>query len=90
MTKQELPQTQIVNFYINESLNNTIITVTDISGNVKLSRSLGSIGYKGMRRWHFDAIEDLINSIKEDLSKLFEIEINYLIFKGILKHKKRI
>lgn len=63
--------------YITSSYNNTLITVTDENGDVLVSSSSGSLGFKGAKKATPYAATSLVNDISERLQStgLKEIEI---------------
>lgn len=63
------------------SLNNFILTITDINGNCLNWFSSGTLGFKGFRKNTPLAIEELIKKLKEEINK-FEIKNIILKIKG--------
>jgi len=64
------------------SLNNFILTLTDIKGNTLNWFSSGTLGFKGFRKHTPLAVEELIKKLKEELIK-FNIKNVILKIKGI-------
>lgn len=56
--------------YINLTLNNTIITITDIKGNVCFWSSAGNNGFKGSRKKTSLAIQITAQTIVNNINKL--------------------
>lgn len=48
--KKEIKEIKKGRIYIQSTFNNTIITLTDASGNVLFGKSAGSLGFKGTRK----------------------------------------
>lgn len=65
---------------ISVSYNNTIITLTDISGNVLAVKTCGSLGYKGSKKKTAFAAQNVASTIIKDL-------INFGILSIVLKVK---
>lgn len=49
-TKKKIWQGGVANIYITSTFNNTIVTVTDQQGNVRVWASAGSCGFKGTKK----------------------------------------
>lgn len=83
-SKKKKPKSKITKgkIYINSTYNNTIVSVTDISGNVLLWSSAGKIGFKGSKKSTPYAgqrtMEDVLGKLKE--RGLTEVDI---FIKGI-------
>ncbi|MCX6816909.1 MAG: 30S ribosomal protein S11 [Candidatus Beckwithbacteria bacterium] len=50
MAKKELPQIKSAKLYITASFNNTLVSLTDLNGNVISWGSTGASGFKGARK----------------------------------------
>ena len=56
--------------YISATFNNTIITLTDETGNVLYSSGAGSVGFKGSRKSTSFAAQRIAESLAKKLKKL--------------------
>lgn len=68
--------------YISSTYNNTIITITDLQGNVLLWRSAGSIGFKGTKKGTSYAASRVAQAIGGACQKLKIKQVDVFI-KGI-------
>jgi len=68
--------------YINASYNNTVITVTDVQGNVMAWASAGSLGFGGPRKATPFAAQKIIAALVEKLQGAGPQDID-IIVKGI-------
>lgn len=68
--------------YISSSYNNTIVTLTDTSGNVLASASAGSIGFKGTKKGSPFAASKVGEVILEKIRRM-DIEGVVVLVKGI-------
>ena len=50
MAKKELPQLKSAKLYITASFNNTLVSLTDLNGNVVSWSATGANGFKGARK----------------------------------------
>ena len=79
---QALPKTNEGKAYISSSYNNTIITLTDPSGNVLSWVSAGSIGFKGTKKATPFAASKVAETIAQ-VSKKLGIEKIKILVRGI-------
>jgi len=77
-----LPKTQEGKIYISSSYNNTLITLTDLEGNVLTWASAGSIGFKGTKKATPFAASKVAESICLAAKKLGIQRVSVLV-KGI-------
>lgn len=68
--------------YINATYNNTVITVTDLNGNVLSWASAGSVGFSGPKKATPFAASKVVSIISEKI-KPFEIKNIEIYVKGI-------
>jgi len=68
--------------YISSSYNNTLVTLTDLKGNVLAWRSAGSIGFKGTKKATSFAASRVAEAIV-NVSRKLGIEKVYVFIKGI-------
>ena len=76
---QQLKRARI---YISSSYNNTIITLTDLQGNVLVWKSAGSIGFKGTKKGTSFAASQVANAIITAAEKLKINQVDVFL-KGI-------
>ena len=50
--------------HINSTFNNTIITITDLSGNTISWSSAGSVGFKGAEKGHLSRLRRLLKQLR--------------------------
>jgi len=70
------------NVYISSSYNNTIMTLTDLKGNVLFWTSAGSLGFKGTKKATPFAASKVAGVLSSAIEKL-KIEKIYVFVKGI-------
>lgn len=70
------------NVYISSSYNNTIVTLSDLSGNVLAAKSAGSVGFKGTKKGTSFAASKVGETIAGIVLKL-GIEKVHVFVKGI-------
>lgn len=70
------------NVYIKSTYNNTIVTVTDIEGDVVAGESAGAIGFKGPKKATPFAATKVVNSLVNKTQKLGLKEVNVFV-KGV-------
>jgi small subunit ribosomal protein S11 len=68
--------------YINASYNNTIVTVTDISGNVIAWASSGSLGFSGPKKATPFASSKVIAAVAEKLKSTWPASVEVIV-KGV-------
>ena len=67
------------NVYIKSTYNNTIVTVTDIKGDVVAGESAGAIGFKGPKKATPFAATRVVGSLVDKTQKLGLREINVFV-----------
>lgn len=70
------------NVYIQSSYNNTIVTITDLEGNVVATESAGALGFKGPKKSTPFAATKVIDSLVNKVQKAGLREINTFV-KGV-------
>jgi small subunit ribosomal protein S11 len=82
--KKEVKVKQLdrANIYIQSTYNNTIVTITDLQGDVVAGESAGAIGFKGPKKATPFAATKVVDSLVAKLGKLTLKEINVFI-KGV-------
>lgn len=70
------------NIYIQSSYNNTIITVTDLKGEVVAGESAGAIGFKGPKKATPFAATKIVDSLINKIQKTGLKEVNVFV-KGV-------
>jgi small subunit ribosomal protein S11 len=70
------------NVYINASYNNTIITVTDLNGNVICWASAGALGFSGPKKATPFASSKVVAALSEKMKKTGPFNLN-IIVKGV-------
>lgn len=70
------------NVYIQSSYNNTIVTVTDLEGNVVAAESAGALGFRGPKKATPFAATKVVDSLINKIQKLSLKEINTFV-KGV-------
>lgn len=70
------------NVYIQSTYNNTIVTITDLSGNVIAGESAGAIGFKGPKKATPFAATKVIGSLIRKTEKTGLKEVNVFV-KGV-------
>jgi small subunit ribosomal protein S11 len=70
------------NIYIQATYNNTIITITDLNGEVVASESAGAVGFKGPKKATPFAASKVVESLMNKVNKSEIKEINVFI-KGV-------
>jgi len=70
------------NVYIQSSYNNTLVTVTDLKGNVVAGESAGAIGFKGPKKATPFAATKVIDSLTEKVKKIELKDVNVFV-KGV-------
>lgn len=78
-TKQKIEQGRI---YINVSYNNTVITVTDLKGNVIVWMSAGSLGFSGPKKATPFAASKVAETVFEKIQKSGPTSVEVLV-KGV-------
>jgi small subunit ribosomal protein S11 len=68
--------------YVNASYNNTVVTITDVAGNVLVWASAGSLGFGGPRKATPFASSKVISALVEKLQGNGPVDID-IIVKGI-------
>ena len=86
--KKEVKTKQLdrANIYIQSTYNNTIVTITDLQGDVVAGESAGAIGFKGPKKATPFAATKVVDSLVAKLGKISLREINVFI-KGLLESK---
>lgn len=72
----------VANVYIQSSYNNTIVTVTDLNGEVVASESAGAVGFKGPKKATPFAATKVIDSLMNKTQRLMIKEVNVFV-KGV-------
>ncbi len=82
--KKEIKTKQLdrANIYIQSTYNNTIVTLTDLKGDVVAGESAGAIGFKGPKKATPFAATKVVDSLVAKLGKISLREINVFI-KGV-------
>jgi small subunit ribosomal protein S11 len=70
------------NIYIQATYNNTIITITDLNGEVVASESAGAVGFKGPKKATPFAASKVVESLMNKVNKSEIKEINVFV-KGV-------
>ena len=70
------------NFYIQSTYNNTLITITDLKGDVVAVESAGAIGFKGPKKATPFAATKVVDSLMNKVQKLGIKEANVFV-KGV-------
>lgn len=70
------------NIYIQATYNNTIITMTDLNGEVVASESAGAVGFKGPKKATPFAASRVVESLMNKVNKTGVKEVNVFI-KGV-------
>ncbi len=70
---------KIARVYIKSSYNNTIITLTDLKGDVLVSRSAGNLGFKGTKQSTSYAASKVADAIAAIIEKLGIKQIEIII-----------
>lgn len=70
------------NVYIQSTYNNTIVTITDLKGDVIAGESAGGVGFKGPKKATPFAATKVINSLMNKVQKL-GLKQGYIFVKGI-------
>ncbi|MBU4350818.1 30S ribosomal protein S11 [Candidatus Parcubacteria bacterium] len=68
--------------YINSTYNNTIVTLTDLSGNVLTGVSAGNVGFKGTKKSTPFAASKVAEALADRAKKIGVIKV-WVIIKGI-------
>jgi small subunit ribosomal protein S11 len=72
----------VANVYIQSSYNNTIVTITDLNGEVVASESAGAVGFKGPKKATPFAATKVIDSLMNKIQRLMLKEVNIFV-KGV-------
>lgn len=80
--KTKLTRLDQANIYIQSSYNNTLITLTDLSGNIIAWASAGSIGFKGPKKATPFAASKVVETLMEKVRNLAIKEVNIFV-KGV-------
>jgi len=72
----------VANVYIQSSYNNTIVTITDLNGEVVASESAGAVGFKGPKKATPFAATKVIDSLMNKIQRLTLKEVNVFV-KGV-------
>ena len=72
----------IANVYIQSTYNNTIITITELKGDVIAGESAGAIGFKGPKKATPFAATKVVNSLMNKVQKLGIKAVNVFV-KGV-------
>jgi small subunit ribosomal protein S11 len=72
----------VANVYIQSSYNNTIVTVTDLNGEVVASESAGAVGFKGPKKATPFAATKVIDSLMNKTQRLMIKDVNVFV-KGV-------
>jgi len=72
----------VANVYIQSSYNNTIVTITDLNGEVVASESAGAVGFKGPKKATPFAATKVIDSLMNKTQRLILKEVNVFV-KGV-------
>ncbi|MBU4285098.1 30S ribosomal protein S11 [Patescibacteria group bacterium] len=70
------------NIYIQATYNNTIITITDLNGEVVASESAGAVGFKGPKKATPFAASRVVESLMNKVNKSEVKEVNIFV-KGV-------
>jgi len=70
------------NIYIQATYNNTIITITDLNGEVVASESAGAVGFKGPKKATPFAASKVVESLMNKVNKSEVKEVNIFV-KGV-------
>lgn len=70
---------EIANVYIQSTYNNTIVTVTDLNGNVVAWESAGAVGFKGPKKATPFAATKVVDSLINKTQKLLLKEVNVFV-----------
>lgn len=73
---------EVANVYIQSTYNNTIVTITDLNGNVVAWESAGGVGFKGPKKATPFAATKVVDSLMNKIQKLMLKEVNIFI-KGV-------
>src|SRR4030042_2092903 len=72
----------IANVYIQSTYNNTIITITDLNGDVIARESAGGVGFKGPKKATPFASTKVVESLMNKIQKTILKEVNVFV-KGV-------
>jgi len=70
---------EVANVYIQSSYNNTIITVTDLNGDVVAWESAGAVGFKGPKKATPFAATKVVDSLMNKIQKLLLKQVNVFV-----------
>ena len=70
------------NVYIQATYNNTIVTITDLNGEVVASESAGAVGFKGPKKATPFAATKVVGSLMNKIQKLMLKEVSVFV-KGV-------
>lgn len=70
------------NIYIQSTYNNTIVTITDLKGDVVAGESAGAIGFKGPKKATPFAATKVVDSLINKIQKI-ELKEAYVFVKGV-------
>ena len=73
---------EIANVYIQATYNNTIVTITDLNGEVVAIESAGAVGFKGPKKATPFAATKVVDSLMNKIQKLMLKEANVYV-KGV-------
>jgi len=73
---------EVANAYIQATYNNTIVTITDLNGEVVASESAGAVGFKGPKKATPFAATKVIDSLMNKIQRLMLKEVNVYV-KGV-------
>jgi len=73
---------EVANAYIQATYNNTIVTITDLNGEVVASESAGAVGFKGPKKATPFAATKVIDSLMNKIQRLLLKEVNVYV-KGV-------
>ncbi|OGZ35412.1 MAG: 30S ribosomal protein S11 [Candidatus Portnoybacteria bacterium RIFCSPLOWO2_01_FULL_43_11] len=80
--KQKTARTENGRVYIQSTYNNTIITITDINGNILAWSSSGSVGFKGPKKATPFAASRIVESLMEKIRKIGIRQVSVFV-KGV-------
>ena len=72
----------MANIYIQSTYNNTIVTITDLKGEVVAGESAGAIGFKGPKKATPFAATKVVDSLINKIQKLNPDQVNVFV-KGV-------
>ncbi|OGY57262.1 MAG: 30S ribosomal protein S11 [Candidatus Colwellbacteria bacterium RIFCSPHIGHO2_12_FULL_43_12] len=79
VSKKESRRIESGRIYINASYNNTVITITDIRGNVLAWATAGSLGFAGPKKATPFAASKVVSAIAEKVAKTGPVDIEVVV-----------